>query len=390
VTGGQDGSGTLGQTGPGSKSSANAIASHEPVLVGEVGTWSGVIGSALAPARDAFGAWVASVNARGGVMGHPIKLFVADDGGDPATDISQIHAMVESQHVMVLANLFPPAVNDSSVAKYAQQKNIAVIGGADGNPVWTQSPVMFPTISSAEAGSYGYAKAMLDHGSKKVGSIYCTETPICKLGNDIWAKYASRLGLQVVYEGQISVTQPDFTAQCLQASRNGAQSMIVFADASSVGRFADACSRQGYHPLIVNPLPVTDSAKMASLDGSVSVIAGFPWFITSGSPALSEYGRAIAHYDPNPTGALSGTGWTAGKALELALERSLAQSTNPSSAGIFKGLWSFRGETLGGLTPPLTFSQGQPSPEVLCAHLVKVSGGQWVAPQGVQAAYCKP
>jgi branched-chain amino acid transport system substrate-binding protein len=359
-------------------------------LIGEVGNWSGVVGAALAPARDALGAWAASLNAGGGISGHPIKVLVADDGGDPATDMSQIRDLVENQHVVVLANLYAPQVNDAAIAQYAQQKGIPVVGIPDGDRSWYQSTVAFPTVASGDADAYGYAKAMADSGAKMVGVAYCAEVPICKLGEQAWAHYATQLGLQIAYDGQISVTQPDYTAQCLQAHGNGAQAVIVFADAASVGRFADSCTRQSYSPLLVNPLAQADDAHRPSLEGSVSALMAFPWFVTSGSPALDEYGQAMARYNRNPVGALSGTGWVTGKALQKAFEIALARSSVPSSAGMFQALWSFRGETLGGLTPPLSFYQGRPPLEVVCTFEVKVSGGRWTAPQGARTTFCKP
>jgi branched-chain amino acid transport system substrate-binding protein len=378
------------QVGAGSGPLGSTVASHAPVLVGEVGNWSGVVGSALAPAHDALGAWAASVNASGGVLGHPIKILVADDGGDPATDMSQIRDLVENRHVIVLADLYPPPVNMETIAHYAEQKGIPVVGIPDGGGPWFKSPNAFPTVASADAYTYGLAKSMADAGDKKVGVAYCVETPICKLGEQLFAKFASQLGLQIVYDGQISVTQPDYTAPCLQAQGNGAQGLIVFADASSVGRFADSCARQNYRPLFVNPLPQADDAHRASLEGSVSVINAFPWFLTSGSPALNEYSQAMARYNRNPVGALSGTGWVTGKALQAALEISLARSPVPSSDGLFQALWTFRGLTLGGLTPPLSYYQGRPPPEVVCTFAVKVSGGRWIAPIGARTTYCRP
>jgi branched-chain amino acid transport system substrate-binding protein len=120
------------------------------------------------------------------------------------------------------------------------------------------------------------------------------------------------------------------------------------------------------------------------------VIQAFPWVLTSGSPALNEYGQAIAQYDHNPTAAYSGVGWDAGKLLQAALTISLSKSPVPTSAGLLQALWTMHGETLGGLTPPLSFHQGKPASEVTCTYEVQDSGGKWVAPHGAQTAYCRP
>ncbi|MND07464.1 hypothetical protein D3C83_294480 [compost metagenome] len=46
------------------------------------------------------------------------------------------------------------------------------------------------------------------------------------------------------------------------------------------------------------------------------------------------------------------------------------------------GLWSFKDETLGGLTPPLTFTKDQPPPKTTCWHLMVVKDKGWTAPTG--------
>jgi branched-chain amino acid transport system substrate-binding protein len=54
----------------------------------------------------------------------------------------------------------------------------------------------------------------------------------------------------------------------------------------------------------------------------------------------------------------------------------------PSSDVIFDGLWALRGETLGGLTPPLTYAAHQPTPPITCYFVMRISGGRWAAPNG--------
>ena len=358
------------------------------MVVGEIGTWSGVIGSAYAPARDAFGAWASWVNAHGGVLGHPIKVLVADDNNDGANDVSDAQNMVENEHAIALVNAFPAGGDATSIAQYAQQKNIPVIGGAANVGPWFQSPVMFPTSAgNPGTGSYGFAKVMVSPGIHNVGAVYCVEAAGCHGAEQIWAGFARQLGLDVVYEGAVSLTQPDYTAQCLQAQSAGAQAMLVDVDANSTIRFVNSCAQQGYHPLIVAVAP---GAVSPSLEGSLATTQGFPWMVTSGTPALDEYGQAIARYDHNQTDGESGLGWDSGKLLQKALEISLSRSPIPSTAGLFAALWTLRNETLGGLTPPLSFYQGKPAPEPRCSYEVKVSNGQYMAPYGGTATLCEP
>src|SRR6201999_2070678 len=56
----------------------------DPVAIGQVGTFSGFLGPIIGPARTALAAWAMDVNAHGGLACHPVVVYSADDGGDPA------------------------------------------------------------------------------------------------------------------------------------------------------------------------------------------------------------------------------------------------------------------------------------------------------------------
>ena len=62
---------------------------------------------------------------------------------------------------------------------------------------------------------------------------------------------------------------------------------------------------------------------------------------------------------------------------------------NPTSEDILRGLWAMRNETLGGLSGPLTFIEGQPAAPLTCYWPVRAKDGKWVAPTGGQGV-CKP
>jgi hypothetical protein len=84
-------------------------------------------------------------------------------------------------------------------------------------------------------------------------------------------------------------------------------------------------------------------------------------------------------------GAVSGvgtaTGWTAGKLLERAGQH---LSEPPTTASILQGLWSIKGDDLGGLTYPITFNTNQPAPPQTCWFNLAVHNKKWVSPDSFQ------
>jgi branched-chain amino acid transport system substrate-binding protein len=352
-----------------------------PIAVGNVGTFSGPIGGTTASAATMAQIWAQWTNAHGGIAGHPVQLFSADDGADPARNRALIQDMVESKHVIAfIANMVPFTAEPS--LSYLEQKHIPVIGGDMASAAWTHSPVMFPVGTTFLQVIEATLKTAHEANATKVGVLYCVEAPTCELQNRHIGETAGTYGEQVVYTGRISLTQPDFTAQCLGAQQAGAQAVWIGAESNTAERIANSCARQNYHPIYMTDsvAVTTREAQVPSLEGFIAPSPTFPWVVTGGTPEIDAYSQAIQQYSPGleRSGATSIT-WASG---ELLRKVAASMGPQPSSDVIFDGLWALRGETLGGLTPPLTYAAHQPTPPITCYFVMRISGGRWAAPNG--------
>jgi branched-chain amino acid transport system substrate-binding protein len=368
----------------GGKAQVDAAGAKAPLAIAMVGWMSGIGGQTSTYARDVLVAWSKAVNARGGINGHPVQLYVADDGGNEARSVSIVRDFVENKHVVAL--VYYTGGSAVGVANYAKSKNVPIIGGNIIEPVWTQNPMLFPTQAATEGHFWGAAKLALDSGLKKVATVFCTEVAACQQSNDTFVKQAKAVGVEVVYQGRISFTQPDFTAECLQMRNAGAQAVVPITENSSTVRLAQSCSRQGFKPTYVLQAVNDGMAKLPEFDKAIGNVATFPWFLHDGSPALTEYAQAMQRYAPKRVtdGVDVQTGaWVAAKTFERAAAR---VSDNPTSQEILAGLWAMKGEPLGGLLHggmARTFVQGQPTPETYCVYDARVQGGRWTAPHGL-------
>jgi len=70
-----------------------------------------------------------------------------------------------------------------------------------------------------------------------------------------------------------------------------------------------------------------------------------------------------------------------GTALERALQSAPDQGV--TSLNLLEGLWTFKGETLGGLTNPLTFTKGQNAPRNPCWWTLIIQNRKFNAPRGM-------
>jgi branched-chain amino acid transport system substrate-binding protein len=372
--------------GTGASASSGSVAAKPagplaPILLGNVGTYSGPVGSSLASGSTGIQVWAAWVNAHGGVGGHSVRVFTADDGGDPARNRAVVQDMVENKHVVAfIANEVPVTVDAS--ASYLEQKHIPVIGGDAATTPWTSSPVFFPGGTTFFPMLEATLKMAHDANATKYAILYCVEAPACNLMSTHLGDTASRYGEQVVYSSRISLTQPDFTAQCLGAQQAGAQAVYLGADASGQERIAASCARQNYHPLWVtsSQAVTTHMGQVPALDGMMAASPVFPWMLTAGNPEIDAYNEAIRQYAPGLEGSgATAIAWSSG---ELFKKAAAGIGATPTSDAILNGLWAMKNETVGGLTPPQTYVAHQPSAQIPCYFIVKASGGKWSAPLG--------
>ena len=353
-----------------------------PVIVASVGTQSGPAASTLKPVTDGAQLWAKFINSKGGLNGHPVKLLIFDDAGDPSRHRAQVQDAIERQHAIAFLANSEPLTGEASV-EYINSKGIPVIGTSGGTRWSYSSPMYFPQASDGDQFLYMGLAALADQvkDKKKLAYVTCAEASACKDANKLFGQHAGKFGFSVVYSGQASIAQPDYTAECLAARNAGAEIMMVVLDGNSVGRFAASCARQSYKPQFATIVTIVlDRFKDdANLSGIVALSHVFPYFQT-GTPLTDEYAAAFKAYGGGLNNGVGlATGWTAGKLLEKAAARI---PEPPTAQAILTGLWSIKNDNLGGLTYPLTFDQGKPAQARGCWFNTAVKGGKWVSNDG--------
>jgi branched-chain amino acid transport system substrate-binding protein len=373
-------------TGPQGATVSAATGRLSPVVIGNVGTYSGVIGSIFHSGSGAALLAAKYLNAHGGLNGHPVNLVSADDGGDPSRNASIVKEMVETEHAIAFIGQLTPLSSTGSSA-YLQSHNIPVIGGDLYDPVWYSNPDFFPQGTDQDKLVVAAGRVGIPFNHLRLGFLYCSETPICTNANRTLQSHQSQLSpAQLVYSAQISLAQPDYTAECLGAKNANVQLLFVASDPSSLGRVAANCAQQGYKPQIGAPgLAVNNaSATDPNLEGLTTATPVFPWF-ASDTPPTQTFRQAIQQFAPNytPDGTSSAV-WTSAMLLAAA-SRSLGPI--PSSAQLLQGLWLLKNFNIDGLSAvSLTFAQGSAATDSGgCYFYAQVVHGRWSTPLGTKA-----
>jgi branched-chain amino acid transport system substrate-binding protein len=393
ASGGGSGSGSGGAGGLSSSSgsatgggAAACSGTGAPINLGSVGTQSGLVGSIIGGGALAVQAWVASINASGGLNCHPVKYTVIDDGGDPSRQQAGAQQLVEQDHVIAMVQMDAVLSGQASL-NYLTQRRIPVIGDEGGSSWFYTSPMYFPQAASGDPTD----ESLIAAGSQvarmlnqpRIGTLNCLEAPICSTVGDFGQRFAGKFGVQDVYKGAGSLVQPDFTANCQSARSAGVQVLIIAMDGNSVQRILQSCNTVNFHPTyIAQSLGLTSALPSFSLaQGLYGANVVIPWMLAN-NPGVVAYQNVMKRYAPGvQLGGSTMEGWVSAQLFQVAAAH---MPNPPSSQAVLDGLWSIKNNDLGGITSPLTFTKDQNAPENYCYWLIQIQGGKYISPDGGQ------
>lgn len=367
-------------TGVQSVATAAERATKSTIVFGNVGDYEGPYASATVPARQGLMVWQKWTNAHGGLNGHPVKIISMDDGGDASQSLTDVKTLVEQDHVIAFVdNQLPTTL--SGDASYLAQQKIPTIGGELSSPTWFTQPYLFPQGTNILVGFEASLREGAVRNLTKIGVLYCAEDPQCQGLSQLLASKASSYGATSVYSGSYSISNPSFTAQCLQAKSSGAQYILLLGGYPSLKSAATSCSQQNYSPKWGGGSAATDATMVSnsSFQGFVGIQDAFPW-IDHYTQAQKTFQAAMKQYAPHT--ALSGytaLGWAG---AELVTASSKYLTATPTSSELLQGLWTIKNSTLGGLTPPLTFNQNAAPSPVNCYYVMTIKNHHFVDAYG--------
>jgi branched-chain amino acid transport system substrate-binding protein len=359
------------------------------IPVGVVGSYSGEEANAEASAEYTIKAWADPVNAAGGLDGHPIKLYVEDDAGNVATSLTQVKILVEEDHVVAIVG--QATTNAASWAPYVQSMGIPVVGGNTVDLEYLSNPDFYNVGGNLLSGFYGITALAAKNGPK-MGALYCAELPACAAVTSLLNGFGKSLGVSVAYSAGVSSTAAEFTAPCLGLKDSGVQSYDLAIATALVGRVAAECTQLGLKAQMIQPSTADSTLPGNPAFNGVAFTDNIIGFFVDSTPATEAFHAALRQYAPSvgtaeiPLNVAAMDTWASGMLFEAAVQASGATTVTPAS--IKTGLYALKGDTLGGLTQPLTFTPGMPSLHN-CYFSYSIEGGKYVTPTGLTPS-CAP
>ena len=324
------GSGTTAAASGAATTSSTPTPTGAAFNLGAVCSCTGAQAAALARVKDVSQVWASSVNAAGGINGHPVKVTVLDDGGNPATALRNVKQLVESNHIQALVS--DVSLADGAFASYIAKAGVPVIGGFSPSTPFLTNPDFFATGATLPVGLVGVAALAKQAGHKTLGLMYCSETPLCAQLIPIVKGAAQLNGLKFA-SVSISGTSPSYAAPCLALKSKGVDALFVADNGAITTRVMANCAQQGYKPAVVDETTTGDTTwpKNSIYQGAL-LSSSNPGYTDATNPGVKEFLDALTKYDPSlqsspQFGYDTIYPWIAGKLFEAAVK---AGSLTPS------------------------------------------------------------
>jgi branched-chain amino acid transport system substrate-binding protein len=361
-------------------SSAAGNLKGAPLVIGVISSDSGYGGNnpdVPTTARD----WETYVNSHGGIAGHPVSVIVEDDADNAATALQDAQDLIQNKHAIAIGD---SSLSNAAFEKYVDSAKVPVISlnEGDASTQYFTDANFFTDEATVPAGIWAQSKLAQLSGATKYGFLYCAEDPNCASAVPLTKADAASVGIKLAYQASFSSSAPNYTAQCLAAQQAGVEALFVAgANQSANERVLDNCASQHYQPAAIAAVGTLGNA--AAKDSQIPVEWGYtgtlPWFVKDASTATFD--SVMGSYLPNAISPplVIGT-WTG---LELFAAAAQHAGATPTAQDVYNGLYSLKGDTLGGLTAPLTFKKGQPNQDN-CFFVYEVKNGAYSTPEGTQ------
>jgi len=206
---------------------ANGSKDSGTIKIGVAGAHSGDLASYGLPSVNAAKLVVEDVNAKGGINGRKIELFIEDDQCKPELATNAASKLVSDNVVAVIGHICSGATK-SALGIYKDSKIITISPSAT-NPPLTQSgeyPNFFRTIAPDDA----QAKLAVDFIKAKLGlkklAVMHDKGDYGKGFAELVKQFAEAAGIQVVLFEGVNPGAPDYSAVVNKVGNSGADGVV--------------------------------------------------------------------------------------------------------------------------------------------------------------------
>ena len=258
-----------------------AQGNESPIVVGQSCDLSGPTASRTKEYVKGVDAYIAHVNAQGGINGRPIKLVRYDDGFSPAKGLENAKRLAEQDGAMLFFGMGSAPVT-AAVLPYADEKSIPVFGSLSGADSLRQPNPMLFHIRASFGEEIDRLTAFLSNvGMKRIAAI-AADLPIGNDGAAALEVAAKKNGMEVVKIARIGNDMKNLDAEAAALARIAPQAVLVLAPAGPAVKFVEALKKHQVNSQLLGVSVMSSTALYKALGPQVEGMlltqtVPFPW-----------------------------------------------------------------------------------------------------------------
>lgn len=365
-----------------STSGASPGVTSSAIRVGGLAAVTGPLGNQYSPAFAGAQAYFDMVNAAGGVHGRRIEVVARlDDQTDPATDVAQARALVQSYKVFAVV---PVASPEFSAGAYLADQGVPTFGYNINPAQWEAGPAMFGQDGSyLDPSGIDVAGPFLAKqiGAKRVAvlSYSVPQSAQCAVGQ---ARSFARFGFDVaLVDSSLPIGVFDLSADIARIAAAHVDLVVMCMDPTGNAAVSQALQRAGLSHVAQYWLNGYERSTLASYraqyEGAYLSPGHVPFGETSASPGLRAYLAQMQRYFPHAAvGGASLAGWISAAMFVKGLRLAGRDLTRARLVAAVNSLTSF---SAGGIEPPVNWHEDHTGPGTYnCSAWVQVRHGAFV------------
>lgn len=252
-----------------------------PLIIGQSCDLSGPSSVRVKDFARGADAYIASVNAQGGVHGRPIRLVRYDDAFQPAKTLENTKRLVEQDGAFALFGM-GSAPSTAAVLPYAVEKGIPIFGSLSGaDSIRAHNPMMFHFSASFGDEVVRIAEHLAILGIKRVAAL-ASDLPIGKDGVVALSSAASKNGMDLVSVQTVAQDLGNLASAVAEIEKAKPQVVLILAPAGPGIKFIEALQKSALKAQLIGLSVMSSDSLYKALGDAVrgmiiTQTVPFPW-----------------------------------------------------------------------------------------------------------------
>jgi branched-chain amino acid transport system substrate-binding protein len=300
-------------------SASGARDNPKPIKIGASISQTGVYAGVGQYAVRGYRLYVDLLNARGGLLGRPVRLIVYDDQSSPATAVRLYSRLISEDHVDLIVGPYSSGITQAVAAVAEKNKRVMIDPFAAASVVFTDTKWNFQAIAPSERYLASIADIARLRGYKKM-ALFVNNTPSTSAIAAALKARAQAFGIKIVYEQKYPNDVSDFSSMVLSAKGTRADVVVGTTYVPDAVGLTRELNRQGVRPkLLAFSIGVVEPEFEKALGPLADkVIGNTLWWPSLKRTGNAEFVAAYkAKYGGTPTYQVA-SGYAAMQVLEQA------------------------------------------------------------------------